>query len=109
MIVNETSLIPVGDHVRATVSNTVVLTVEPPDGASVLLIQADTNNDLLMTVDFGMTDPVNTGGSEVGFRLDNNAVPQFFYLYPRCTIKLISGNSAASAVVNYQWFKPAVR
>ena len=102
-VVNESSLIPIGTHTRQSLTSGVVETVTATEGASVLIIQAD-SAAVRITLDNGVTDPTAGG---IGFLIDNNDLPSKFYLFPNVSVKVIP--NAANAVVNYQWFRPVVR
>lgn len=98
-LINELNLIPVGQTTRLELDGTVT-TLTPPFGASQLLVHGDSDGTRL-TVDG--TDPLSLVGYEI---LQGMYLTLSVGTYAR--VKL-SAQNATSSVIQYQWFKGAVR
>lgn len=91
----EFTIYPVGNHTRVSVDS--VQTITAPNGASIIIFQAE-GGTVRYTLDNGVSTPTAT----FGFRLSVSDGERRLDLFSGAVIRFIG--EAAGAFVNYQWF-----
>lgn len=90
------SILPIGTHTRVDAGT--LVTLNAPDGASILLLEAD-QASVRYTI-----DETTTPTADIGFLLEAGDATVRIDLYEKCEVRVIG----AGAFINYQWARPAV-